>query len=339
MRTSIVNPPKSWRDSSSHYKEALNSPWYNIITKLQAEFVNATVSFYRTKSYDFVLLPITTGSISSPMGLGSDSSPIKVNIQGIDTYLADSMQFMLEYACRVRKNGCYYLEPSFRGEKADARHLCQFYHSEAEIEGSLDDVIKLVEDYVKYLAKWYLDNCKELLLQVTENTNHIENLVKIKNIPRVSFDQAVDILENNKEFITDHGKYRTINSNGEKALMDKYNGFVWLTNFDHLSVPFYQKSLDSKFKTAVNADLLMGIGETVGSGMRHFSREETEKALEFHKVRKEDYQWYLDMKEIVPMQTSGFGLGVERFLLWLTNQNDIRDMQLVPRFNGEKSVL
>lgn len=334
----MITPPKTWNNPKEHYIQALNSPWYNLLTKLQSEFVVATINFYSKKSYDFVLLPVTTGSISSPMGLGSDSSPVLINIQGIDTYLADSMQFMLEYACRVRKNGCYYLAPSFRGEKADSRHLCQFYHSEAEIEGDLNDIKKLVEEYIKFLAEWYLIHSKNTLKEITNDLSHIEKLIELKEIPSITFDEAASLLNSDK-YIKNHGSYRIITNEGERELMKKYGGFVWITNFDHLSVPFYQKNEGDKFEKAINADLLMGIGETVGSGMRHSGRKETEKALEYHQVSSDEYQWYLKMKEIVPMQTSGFGLGVERFLLWLTNQNDIRDMQLVPRFNGEKSIL
>lgn len=335
----MIIPTKSWKNPEIHYKDALTSSWYRSLTGLQNDFVNATVNFYINKRFDFVLLPITTGSISSPMGLGSDSSPVMVNIDGIDTYLADSMQFMLEYACRVRNNGTYYFAPSFRGEKADSRHLCQFYHSEAEIIGNLDDVINIVEEYIKFLSNWYLNHSKQSILEITDDISHIEKLINLKSIPRITFNEAVKLLNNDPKYIDDFGDYRTISNQGEKKLIELYDGFVWLTHFDHLSVPFYQKNTDETFKTAINADLLMGIGETVGSGERHFSRSETEKALKFHEVDKNHYQWYLDMKEIVPMQTSGFGLGVERFLLWLTKKDDIRDMQLVPRFNGEKTIL
>ena len=71
------------------------------------------------------------------------------------------MQFMLEYGCRMFKEGCYYIMPSFRGEEADERHLCQFYHSEAEIPGTLDDVMKLVEEYLIYLSRRLLEEFSE----------------------------------------------------------------------------------------------------------------------------------------------------------------------------------
>ncbi|MCK9415724.1 MAG: asparagine synthetase A [Candidatus Dojkabacteria bacterium] len=334
----MLTPTKSWQSTETHYKVALNSKWYRTLVKLQTTFVIATIEFYKDKGYDFALLPITTGAISSPMGLGSDSSPVKVNIEGIDTYLADSMQFMLEYACRIAGNGTYYLAPSFRGEKADERHLCQFYHSEAEILGRLEDVIAFVEDYIKFLIQRFLEYDKEEILLISGTTHHLEEFLNLKTINRITFEEAAQILDKD-EYIKDHGEYRTITSEGEKELMKKFGGFVWTTHFDHLSVPFYQKFADNEKKTALNADLLMGIGETVGSGERHLTRLETEKALDYHQVSRGSYKWYLDMKEIQEVQTSGFGLGVERFFLWLLKQEDIRDMQLVPRFNGQKEVL
>jgi asparaginyl-tRNA synthetase len=333
-----INPPQSWRNLGNHYKTVLSSDWYKILSKLQDEFTFATVQFYRERGMKFMQLPITTGSISSPMGLGSDSSPVKVNISGIDTYLADSMQFFLEYASRINKEGSYYIAPSFRGELADERHLCQFYHSEAEIIGNLEDVITLCQDYLHHLVKHALSTCKEEIISITGTTEHLDKFLEISSdIPRCPFDEAVSILHNDSNYVINHDKYRTINSDGEKKLMKHFGGYVWLTHFDHLSVPFYQRFEGEDKAKALNADLLMGIGETIGSGERHLSGEEVVAALDLHEVDHDAYEWYIELKNLVPVQTSGFGLGVERFFLWMLNHDDIRDMQIVPRFNGVRT--
>ena len=99
----------------------------------------------------------------------------------------------------------------------------------------------------------------------------------------------------------------------------------------------YQK-FDNTKKKALNADLLFGIGETVGAGERHNNIMELEEALEIHKVDKKDYKWYYDMKKYYPVQTSGFGMGIERFILWLFKHDDIRDCQILPRFNGKNMI-
>ena len=130
--------PNTWKNLNTHYIEALDKPWYKTLVKLENLLSVETINFYKKKGMVTMHLPVTTGSISSPMGRGSDSLPVKVKLEGVETYLADSMQFLLEYGCRLTNKGVYYIMPSFRGEKADERHLCQFYHSEAEIFEEVD---------------------------------------------------------------------------------------------------------------------------------------------------------------------------------------------------------
>lgn len=169
-----MREPNLWKSEKDFYLNVLVNPWYKLLVKLENLVSMETMKFYEEKGIITMHLPVTTGSISSPMGRGSDSLPVKVNLEGIDTYLADSMQFLLEYGCRLNEKGVYYVMPSFRGEKADERHLCQFYHSEAEIPGNLEDVINLVEEYVKYLSKKILENFKEELEKAIGDVSHIE---------------------------------------------------------------------------------------------------------------------------------------------------------------------
>ena len=331
-----IKPIHSWQNIDDHYKNAINDPWYKNLVNIENLITVNTVKFYDEKDIKTLHLPITTGSISSPMGLGSDSSPVKVNLCNVDTYLADSMQFMLEYGCRISETGCYYIMPSFRGENADERHLCQFYHSEAEIPGTLEDVMGLVEEYLKYLSKKILEQYSEELIEIAGDIEHIEKLVNLKGkIERITLDDAIKVLENNPKYISTHeAGFRVLNKYGEQALMDKFGGMVWITHFDTLSVPFYQAVDKNNIGKALNADLLMGIGEVVGSGERHQNGDEVLEALRLHNVSSLEYEWYYNMKKDYPMKTSGFGLGIERFILWLFNHNDIRDCQVLPRFNG-----
>ncbi len=333
-------PSKSWLDKENHYLDALRNPWYKQLIELENLINVETTNFYQDKGIITFNLPITTGSISSPMGKGSDSMPVKINLEGIDTYLADSMQFMLEYGCRLNKNGCYYIMPSFRGEKADERHLCQFFHSEAEIKGNLEDVMNLIEEYVKYLSKKMLEKYGDKLKESLGDISHIERLINSK-FKRLTFNEVEDYFkasnENIDKYITYENGFRNLTREAEQELVNKYE-FVWVTNYDDLAVPFYQKLSDDN-KTVKNADLLMGIGETVGCGERHSDYDELLEALERHEVSKGSYKWYVEMKKQFPLQTSGFGMGIERYLMWLLKETDIRDFQLVPRFNGEEHII
>ena len=329
-----IRPSKLWHNWQVSFLKALDDPWINYLAHIQNLFNIYTVQFYKQKNISTLHLPITTGSISSPLGLGSDSIPVRVNLCGIDTYLADSMQFMLEFGCRIFAQGCYYIMPSFRGEKADERHLCQFYHSEAEIPGTLSDVMNLVEDYLRYICSNIINDYSKELTKICGDLRHIEKLLN-QTIKRIAFDDAVKMLNDDPMYVTHSPEgFSVINSSGEKLLIEKSGGFCWITNFDYISVPFYQAKNPKNPQIAINADLLFGIGEVVGAGERHENYFDVLEALNDRNIKECEYQWYLDMKKTFPLKTSGFGLGVERFLLWLLKHNDIRDCQILPRFNG-----
>lgn len=339
-----MKEPNLWKNEENFYLNVLNSQWYKLLVKLENLISSETMKFYEEKGIITIHLPVTTGSISSPMGRGSDSLPVKVNLEGIDTYLADSMQFLLEYGCRLNEKGVYYVMPSFRGEKADERHLCQFYHSEAEIPGNLNDVMNLVEEYIKYLSKRIIEKFKKELQEAIGDISHIEKIANYSgNFPRITFDQAEQSLkekfgDNIAEYIEYNDGWRNITRKAEQELINIYDGIVWITNYDILAVPFYQQFDNEIAGTTKNADLLFGIGETVGCGERHQNDIDLLKSLKMHEVDSIEYEWYIKLKEKYPLQTAGFGMGIERYLMWVLKASDIRNMQICLRFNG-KNIL
>jgi aspartyl/asparaginyl-tRNA synthetase len=338
--TERTAPPRTWRDPGTHFLKAMESHWYRGVLRLQDALTSATVRFWTARGVCFGHLPITTGSVSSPMGLGSDSRPVRVELHGVPTFLADSMQFSLEYLCRLNDAGAYYVMPSFRGEPADATHLSEFFHSEAEIPGGLDDVIRLVEEYVRHLAQHLLDREGAVIAAMAGGTGHVEAMLKRDAaFTRLTFDEAAGLVGDEPGHVhTDEsGRWRTLTRAGEQTLMDRVGQFLWITEWDHFAVPFYQ-AYDSTGTRALNADLLFGPGEVVGAGERHATGENVREALRAHGVDEAEYGWYVAMKDAVPLRTAGFGLGVERFLMWLTGNDDIRDFQIMPRRVGETIV-
>ena len=97
------------------------------------------------------------------------------------------------------------------------------------------------------------------------------------------------------------------------------------------TVPFYQAVEDGDPSASMTADLLAGIGETVGCGERARTENAVLANLERCEVGEARYDWYLQMKRQNPLQTSGFGLGLERFLMWATQRTDIRDFAFLLR--------
>ncbi|MGC4768473.1 asparagine synthetase A [Micromonospora sp. DT44] len=334
MTDENITPPRTWEDSETHYLKALQGGWYRLVVKLQDCVTSATVEFWSARGVRFGHLPVTTGSISSPMGLGSDSTPVSVSMFDVRTYLADSMQFGLEYLCRLSEAGAYYMMPSFRGEASDSTHLCQFFHSEAEIPGTLADTQVLVEEYIRHILLRLRRECGPDIARASGSLDHFARLDDPTPFRSLTLDQAIDMLDGDPELVKtdpDLG-FRGLTRAGERKIMELCGEFVWITHFDERSVPFYQAN-DGEGH-ALNGDLLFGPGEVVGAGERHVDGESVRAALRLHEVPETEYGWYVAMKDSAPMLTSGFGLGVERLLMWVTQQTDIRDFQVFVRENG-----
>ena len=311
-------------------------------------FFHGTIKYFNQEiRYSYALTPVTTDCISSPMGLGSDSLPVSVDLFGASTYLADSMQFTLEYLLRFndRAAGMYYIAPSFRGEDPDSTHLNQFFHAECELRGDMEDAMKVAEGYIYSVTKTLYEQHGDVIEEMAGTVDHIERLLNNfdgqKGFPRVANDAAIEMVPSPAcwEYVdhNDHNLGRKLTRAGERFLIQKYGGFVWLTEMDHLSVPFYQAYTGEHGKEkAKAADLLFGLGETLGLGERHATVQEATAALDHHEIPHDSYQWYLDIRKVQPIKTSGWGLGSERYLCWLLQHDDVRDVQLLPRLKGAK---
>ncbi|MFE0023940.1 amino acid--tRNA ligase-related protein [Amycolatopsis sp. NPDC059021] len=326
-----LTPPGTYGNASGSFLKAMQSPWYRLVADLQDTILTATVDYARGRGLKALYLPLTTRTITCPSGWGSDTCPVPVTVNGVDTYLPDSMQFLLEYGCQVAEGGGYTIMPSFRREIPDQTHLSQFIHSEAEIPGGLEELIDYVEGYVKALSAAILEQHGGRLADTRGDVSHLERMAGQEKFARLTLDEAARVLRDDPAYLVSEESGRSLTRAGELELMERVGEFVWVTHFDHLSVPFYQAFEDEHHRTARNADLLFGIGEVVGSGERHTTGEQVRKALAMHDVPENEYAWYVTMKYEKPLRTAGFGMGVERFLLWVLDHDDIRDIPLVSR--------
>jgi asparaginyl-tRNA synthetase len=333
-----VTPPNTWANVPQAFLTSLRSPWYVVLSDLEDIVTRATFSYAHSRGLKALHLPLTTRTVTCPTGLGSDSEPVPVSVSGVQTYLSDSAQFSLEYGCRLTEAGCYTILPSFRNEDPDKTHLNQFTHSEAEIVGGLDDVMEYVEGYIKHLTRSILEEYGRELTVAIQDVSHLERVADgSTTFSRITFSEALQLLADYPNCTTGNDIWRALNKNGERKLIELVNEFVWVTHLDHLSVPFYQAFGDNGRETALCADLFFGTGEIVGSGERHPSGDEVRKALELHAVPERDYAWYARMKDEFPGKTAGFGMGIERYLMWVVNHDDIRDIPLISRVAEEKS--
>lgn len=319
-------------------------------------FVQAISHYYfaserSAKNVDLFML---TPSVSSPMGPGSDSEPIAVSFGGLQTHLVDSAQFGFEPLLLQSPGMVYCYLPSMRGENPDPRHLNQFYHCESEMTGYLEDIIPVVEGYVRRLCEM-LGVLAPTVLAVSDAPEaSLATLAAVawtERFPRIAFDDAVELLIRHSDATTlvrttSYG--RDLTSAGELALMDTLGCRtpLWITHYDRDRVPFYQKPVAGRPNKVENADLIFPPlrpeafgGEVVGCGQRQDNAEEMLESMRRQEdIPVEPYRWYMDLRfHPAYRTTSGFGLGIERFLAWALAKSNIRDVSLYPRLKGVRT--
>ncbi|OXV07802.1 hypothetical protein Egran_04435 [Elaphomyces granulatus] len=348
----LIEVPKSWQHPESHTLNALQSAWYTTMFRMQSTMYHEAINiFYNGLGYEYAIVPVTSHSISSPMGLGSDSEPVAIKLDGLDAYLADSQQFILEYILRLQNGpkGVYYVGTSCRGEDADATHVNQFCHFECELLGTLDNGIEAAERFIIQMTETLLKKHSNEIVAYAGTIAHIQDVLRLwrfrgGGFPRISLDEALDLPEMTQEMwryvVPEKPELgRSLTRKGELRLIRKFGGALWLTEMDHQSVPFYQAYSDGNRTKACCADFLIGPGEVIGCGCRHRTAEDVIESLSRHEVDAKAYSWYIDMRRLKEMETVGWGVGIERYLCWIMQHDDIRDIQLVPRLRGKEYAL
>ncbi len=336
-----------------HYLDLTRSKYYHALL-IMRNAVSALCDHYfgiefGAKKVDLFMI---TPSISSPMGPGSNSAAVPIKFGQFDSFLVDSAQFGFEPLLLNNFSKVYCYLPSMRGEDHDRRHLNQFFHCEAEIKGTLQDVYPIVENLVRNLCQTLssMPNIINLISASPEDTAlHLQQTAEVLSFPKISFDEAVDVLVKNGMrdcvIFTDTG--RDITAKGENELAKHLNSNTpfWLTGFDRDRVPFYQKPHSNSPDKVINADLLFPQitpesfgGEVVGCGERQDCAEEMRRSLQRQGISAEPYDWYINLRNQPGYQTtSGFGLGIERFLTWALCRPDIKDVIIYPRLKNVRT--
>ena len=334
----------------THYLHLTKHKYYLALVYLRS-YIKLMSDYYfgvkvNAKNIDLFML---TPSVSSPMGPGSDSEAIPIKFGNVDSFLVDSSQFGFEPLLLNGLNKVYCYLPSMRGEDFDNRHLNQFYHCEMEMLGTQTELKPIIEEYIKKLSETLLeaeDIIRLISKDVDKTKTSLNNIIKQKKFKEISFDEAVKVLEQNrkKHLVNYTKKGRDISSEGEVELMRilKVKTPIWVNNFDRDRVPFYQKPSKDDLDKVVNADLLFPPllknsfgGEIVGCGERQSDVKEMYKSLERQNLSTEAYEWYIDLRrQSTYSTTSGFGMGIERFIAWALAQDDIKNATIYPRLKG-----
>ena len=235
----------------------------------------------------------------------------------------------------------YTFGPTFRAENSNTKtHANEFWMIEPEIsfcdlEGDMD----IMEDMLKFVVKYVLDNCKEEMAfcdQFIEN-GLLEKLNKLinSNFVRIDHEEVIKILKEAKvkwEFEPEYGE--DIAKEHEKYITEYFNGPVFIKNWPKDIKAFYMK-LNEDGKTVAAVDLeVPGAGELMGGSQREEDYDKLAARMDELGMEKEGLDWYLNLRKYGGCVHSGFGMGFERLLIYLTGVENIRDVIPFPRTPG-----
>ena len=341
------------------------------VMRIRSELSYAIHKFFNENNFYYVHTPIITGSDAEGAGemfrvttLNLNKVP-KDSDRKIDftkdffskeTNLTVSGQLEAE-SMALGLGKVYTFGPTFRAENSNtSRHLAEFWMIEPEMAFyELDDNINLAEQFIKYIIKYVYDKCKNEIVFLSNRLEREEqnipknerndfsleeriNFVINNDFVRITYSEAFDILKNSKP--NKKGKFKfplnewgvDFQSEHERFLVEKYFKCpVVVYDYPSKIKAFYMRMNDDK-KTVKAMDILFpGIGEIVGGSQREERIDVLKERIKSLNIDEKELWWYLDLRKFGTVKHSGFGLGLERLILFITGMGNIRDVIPFPR--------
>ena len=302
----------------------LRSRKQNAVLKVRAETVRAIRDYFDSNGFVNLDTPIFTANACE-----GTTTLFETEYFGQKAFLAQSGQLYNE-ANIMSFGKVYCFGPTFRAEKSKTRrHLTEFWMVEPEIAYcDLDENMDWGEGLICHIVQWALENCREQLEVLDRDTSQLE---KIKApFPRISYTEAVDILNDKGESFEWGGDF---GGSDETVISQHFNGPVIVHRFPAAIKAFYMKRDPEDDKLALGMDILApeGYGEVIGGGERENNHDTLVRRINEHKLPKDSFQWYLDLRKYGTVPHSGFGLGVERTVSWICGISHLREAIPFPR--------
>ena len=328
---------------------------FNAVFKIRSQAAFAIHSFFNSRGFVYVHTPIITGSDCEGAGamfqvttLDLANVPVedgKVNYKtdffGRQANLTVSGQLDVENFAMAYAN-VYTFGPTFRAEHSNTvRHASEFWMIEPEMAfADLSDDMDCAEAMVKYVISYVMETCSEeidFLNKFVDNglIARLTNVVE-SDFKRLTYTEAIEILEKVKDRFEAPVYWGVdLQSEHERYITEEvFKKPVFLTDYPKDIKAFYMR-LNDDGKTVAASDLLVpGIGELVGGSQREERLEVLEKRMAECGLNAEDYKAYLDLRRYGGVTHSGFGLGFERMVMYLTGVSNIRDVLPFPRTFG-----
>ena len=302
----------------------IRSKRQHAILKIRHQVIKSCRDFLDNNGFTLVDTPIFTANACE-----GTSNLFNVDYFDRSAYLTQSGQLYSE-ASAASFGKVYCFGPTFRAEKSKTRrHLTEFWMVEPEMAYyDLDDNMNLAEQFVESIVQSCLNNCKNELDTLERDTSSLE---KVKApFPRITYDEAVKILSDNG---ADFSYGNDFGGTDETIISEQYDRPIMVHRWPVDVKAFYMKRDNKNEKLALGVDMLApeGYGEIIGGGQREDDLEILEKRIEEHGLDNKDFKWYLDLRKYGSVPHSGFGLGIERTVAWITGIKHIRETIPFPR--------
>ena len=300
----------------------IRSPKTTAIMKIRSTVFSSIHKFFDSNGFYEIQSPSFVGG-----SVEGGSTLFETQYFNRKAYLTQSWQLYAEAMVNSLWK-IYTVAPSFRAEKSRTwRHLTEFWHAEAEMAFKTnDDVIDTEEKLIKFIVKNVLsENSGELEL-LKRDISVLENVVN-KPFLRMRYEEIIDLANQNGlklEYGADLG------ADEERIITSKLDVPVFSMNYPIELKPFYHKPDPKDPKHVLCNDLLApeGYGEIIGGGQRVDDKETLIKRLKEEGLNEKDYEWYIDLRRYGAIPHSGFGLGVDRLVMWICKLPHI--MYVVP---------
>lgn len=335
----------------THLRPRTNT--FQAVFRVRSLCAYAIHRFFQEQGFVYVHTPLITGSDCEGAGEMFQVTTLDMNnvptddkgavdysqdFFGKETNLTVSGQLNCETFAQAFRN-VYTFGPTFRAENSNTtRHAAEFWMIEPECAfADLNDNMDLAEAMLKYVIRYVLENAPEEMnffnsfvdKGLLDRLNHVIN----SEFGHVTYTEAVELLEKNNDKFdykvfwgcdlqTEHERYLT---------EEIFKKPVFVTDYPKEIKAFYMKMNEDNKTVAAMDCLVPGIGEIIGGSQREDDIEKLEKRMDELGLKKEDYDFYLDLRKYGSTRHSGFGLGFERCVMYLTGMGNIRDVIPFPR--------
>ena len=303
----------------------LRSKRQHAVMKIRNEIIRATYEFFNEEGFVKVDPPILTGS--APEGT---SELFATKYFDEDAYLSQSGQLYME-AAAMALGKVFSFGPTFRAEKSKTRrHLIEFWMIEPEMAFiEFKENLEVQEQFVSSIVQSVLKNCQ---LELNTLGRDIAKLEQIQApFPRITYDEAVKFLH--EQGFDDIQWGDDFGAPHETAIAESYDKPVFITHYPTKIKPFYMQPDPDREEVVLCADLIApeGYGEIIGGSERIHDQALLEQRINEHGLSEDAYKWYMELRKYGSVPHSGFGLGLERTVAWISGVEHVRETIPFPR--------